>query len=124
MTIQTVTDNQRRRRLAAATTTVIHSSLPDQSTDDALLTEFHSIADQFLEAAAKLPAMKDHLEDLRHTIAMASEPPTAAINSDFKLPDDEPPPAPLPDSRFSLPSDEPPLIPDNQPGPFTPPDSD
>ena len=116
--------NQRRRRsaaLAAAVQQVINSDLPDEADD--MLDKFNQVADAFLAAVAKLPDLQSEIEDLRNRIRMDGEPGSLAINTGFKLPDDEPPPAPLPDSRFSLPSDSPKPT-GYQPGPFTLPDGD
>ncbi len=121
MTIQAIERRRRSAALAAAVQQVINSDLPDEA--DEVLDRFNQVADAFLEAVAKLPALQSEIEDLRHRIKMDGEPASMAINSDFKLPDDEPPAQPLPDSRFSLPTDSPKPT-DSKPGPFTPPDGD
>ena len=120
--------HQRRQRLARTVTQVINSDLPDDT--DAWLAKFHTEADKFISAMDQgLPALRQALEaelaDIgrRIKIAGAGKPPSMAINTGFKLPDDEPPAQPLPDSRFSLPSDSPkPTAP--KPGPFNLPDDD
>ena len=132
MTTQAIEAITRRRRsaaLAAAVTAVHTADLPDDY--DAVIARFSTAADQFIESMERgLPVLRQALEkelsELHRSIkiAGASEPPSFSINSGFRLPDDEPPAQPLPDSRFSLPTDESPLIPDNKPGPFTPPEGD
>ena len=128
MTIQAIERRRRSAVLAAAVTAVHTADLPDDT--DAWLAKFHTEADKFISAMDQgLPALRQALEaelaDIgrRIKIAGAGKPPSMAINTGFKLPDDEPPAQPLPDSRFSLPSDSPkPTAP--KPGPFNLPDDD
>lgn len=130
MSKETIERRRRSAALAAAVTAVHTADLPDAADPGEVIARFSKAADEFIDALERgLPALTKALQrelagierDIK--IAGAGEPPSTAINSGFKLPDDEPSPTPPPDGPFRLPSDAPKPA-DHAPGPFTLPDGD